>query len=205
MPRRYSDDEILAELRACARRLGRSPTMRELAADADARVHPQTVVLRFGTWNGGKRRAGLLPRRFATKEELLLQLRSLGEELGRPPRGRDLDERRAALPSKSLYWHAFGSLGNALREAGFDVPARPERERRALVQGERLALELRRLPRFADWSRARAEEPRMLSEWQVYRLFSGDRGGWTAFRAQLAERLRESGVLVGPDGRLGGG
>ena len=31
--KRYSDEQILAELRACAERLGRSPTMREFAAD----------------------------------------------------------------------------------------------------------------------------------------------------------------------------
>ena len=31
--RRYSDDEILDELRAAAKRLGRSPTMREFAQD----------------------------------------------------------------------------------------------------------------------------------------------------------------------------
>lgn len=177
--------------------------MRELVTDADSRIHPQTVVQRFGSWNRGKRLAGLVPRRFATKEELLVQLRTLGEELGRPPRGRDLDERRAALPSKSLYWHAFGSLTNALREAGFDVPGRPERARRALDQGERLALRLERLPRFADWSRARAEEPGMLSEWQVYRLFAGEHGGWTAFQAELAGRLGGRGATVGPDGRLG--
>ena len=42
--RRYTDDDILEELRAAATRLGRSPTMREFARDADARVHPQTVI-----------------------------------------------------------------------------------------------------------------------------------------------------------------
>ena len=63
---RYSDARILEELNACADRLGRSPTMREFAADPDAPLHPQTVVERFGTWNAAKRRAGLVPRRFAT-------------------------------------------------------------------------------------------------------------------------------------------
>ena len=37
MRQRYTDEEILAELRACAERLGRSPTMREFAADAETR------------------------------------------------------------------------------------------------------------------------------------------------------------------------
>ncbi|HLG09608.1 MAG TPA: hypothetical protein VI409_13145, partial [Gaiellaceae bacterium] len=46
--RRYSDDEILQELRAAAERTGRSPTMREFAQDPEARVHPQTVIEHFG-------------------------------------------------------------------------------------------------------------------------------------------------------------
>ena len=196
--RRYSDEDLLAELTACARRLRRSPTMREFTEDPRARTHPQTVVERFGTWNEAKRRAGLVPRRFATKDELLLQLRTLGEELGRTPTGRDLDARRAALPSKSLYWHSFGSLSNALRAAGFDVPRRDERRERALQQGDRLAAELGRLPRFADWAAARRRDESMLSEWQVYRLFAGGRGGWTSFLAALGERLARSGAEEGP-------
>lgn len=187
--RRYSDEDLLAELTACARRLRRSPTMREFADDPRARAHPQTVVERFGTWNDAKRRAGLVPRRFATKDELLRQLRALGDELGRTPTGRDLDARRSALPSKSLYWHSFGSLSNALRAAGFDVPRRDERRERALQQGERLASGLGRLPRFADWAKARRRDGSMLSEWQVYRLFGADGAGWGAFRSTLRERL----------------
>ena len=203
MPR-YSDAQILAELTGCAERLGRSPTMRELLADPDVRVHPHTVVERFGTWNAAKRRAGLVPRRFATKQELLDQLTALGAELGRTPTGRDLDERRGRLPSKSLYWHRFGSLANALRAAGFDVPGRDERAERALEEAERLALRLGRLPRFADWKRARRRRASMLSEWQVYRLFASGRGGWSAFLADLRRRLTASGVEVEPDGRLKG-
>jgi hypothetical protein len=200
--RRYSDEQILAELRSCAERLGRSPTMREFAADRRTRVHPQTVIGRFGSWNGAKRAAGLTARRHATREELLGQLRALGKELGRTPTGRDLDERRAFMPSKSLYWHAFGSLTNALRAAGFDVPRGEERLERALAQGERLARRLGRLPRLGDWARARARDPRLLSEWQVYRLFARGRGGWPTFQLMLRERLERSGATVRPDGRL---
>ena len=43
------------------------------------------------------------------------------------------------MPSKSLYWHTFGSLANALREAGFDVPVGEEKLERALEQGMELA------------------------------------------------------------------
>jgi hypothetical protein len=176
--------------------------MREFAGDVGTSVHPQTVVVHFGSWNRAKRLAGLVPRRFATEAELLARLRALGDELGRTPTGRDLDERRMTMPSKSLYWHTFGSLSSALRAAGFDVPARDERIRRALDQGERLAGRLGRLPRFADWQRARRGSPRMLSEWQVYRLFADDRGGWTSFRVVLRDRLEAKGVEIGPDDRL---
>src|ERR687887_2702725 len=103
--KRYSNDQILAELRECAERLGRSPTMREFAADPKTTVHPQTVIEHFGSWNAAKRQAGLVPRRFATRGELLRLLRELGEELGRPPSAKDIDARKRSMPSKSLYWH----------------------------------------------------------------------------------------------------
>src|SRR5919109_4889461 len=88
--KRYTDEQILAELKECAERLGRSPTMREFAADKETSVHPQTVIEHFGSWNRAKRKAGLVPRRFATREELLALLRELGEELGRVPTSRDI-------------------------------------------------------------------------------------------------------------------
>ena len=43
------------------------------------------------------------------------------------------------MPSKSLYWHTFGSLATALREAGFDVAVGEERLERAIAQGCELA------------------------------------------------------------------
>src|ERR671914_1741874 len=97
--KRYTDDEIIAQLTECAERLGRSPTMREFAADEQTTVHPQTVIEHFGSWNAAKRQAGLVPRRFATREELVGLLRDLGEDLGRLPTARDLDARRASMPS----------------------------------------------------------------------------------------------------------
>ncbi len=200
--KRYTDEQILAELRACAERLGRSPTMRDLAADPEASVHPQTVVERFGSWNRAKRLAGLVPRRFATKEELLRCLRELGEELGRVPTAKDLDARRGRLPSKSLYWHTFGSLASALRQAGFDVPVGEERLERAIEQGARLARHLGRLPKFADWAEARRRDPALLSEWQVYRMLDARRGAWATFQFLVRERLVAEGVEVAADGSL---
>jgi hypothetical protein len=200
--RRYSDDAILAELRASAERLGKSPTMREFAADPETTVHPQTVIEHYGSWNAAKRAAGLVPRRFATREELVRLLRDLGDELGRVPTARDLDERRGTMPSKSLYWHTFGSLTQALREAGFDVPVGEERVDRAVEEGADLARRLGRLPKFADWADARRAGETLLTEWQVYRLFDSGRGAWATFQFLVAEKLAEEGVEVSPEGRL---
>jgi hypothetical protein len=200
--RRYTDEEILEELRQAAERLDRSPTMREFAQDAQARVHPQTVIEHFGTWNAAKRAAGLFPRRFLTREELLEQLRGLGQELGRTPTARDLAERGRSLPSASLYAHTFGSLANALREAGFEVLQGEERLERAIEQGTELAKTLGHLPKMADWAEARRRDDALLSEWQVYRLLDVPRGAWTAFQYLVRERLRDEGVDVLPDGRL---
>ena len=200
--RRYTDEEILAEIGRTAERLGRSPTMQEFADDPRAVVHPQTVVARFGSWNRAKRAAGLAPRRFATREDLVTQLRALGDELGRAPTVRDLEERRGTIASKSLYWHVFGSLSNALVEAGFAVPDDAERLEDAVKRGAALARTLGRLPRFADWTEARDSDPSLPSEWQVYRLVGGGRGSWAAFQLRVRDRVVEEGGAVASDGAL---
>src|SRR6476620_3620012 len=200
--KRYSNEQILTELRASAERLGRSPTMREFAADPETTVHPQTVIGHFGSWNAAKRQAGLVPRRFATREELVDRLRELGEELGRTPTARDLESRRGSMPSKSLYWHTFGSLTTALREAGFDVPVGEERLARAIEQGVYLAIRSGPLPKFADWAEARRSDPSMHTQWQVYRMFEARRGAWSTFQFLVREALANQGVEVAPDGTL---
>jgi hypothetical protein len=200
--RRYTDDEILTELRASAERLGHSPTMREFAADPDATVHPQTVIEHFGTWNAAKRAAGLQPRRFISRDELLTQLRELGDELGRAPTVRDIEARRGRMASKSLIWHTFGSLAAALKEAGFDVPIGEERLERAIADGAVLARELGHLPKMAEWKDARSRDPKLLSEWQVYRMVDVQPGAWSAFQYLVRERLHEEGVSVAQDGAL---
>jgi hypothetical protein len=160
------------------------------------------VIEHFGTWNAAKRQAGLQPRRFISREELLDQLRTLGAELGRVPTARDVEARRGRMASKSLLWQTFGSLAQALKAAGFDVPVGEERLERAVADGAVLARRIRRLPTMADWKAARRDAPTMLSEWQVYRLVDIDAGPWAAFQFLVRARLAEEGVATGPDGRL---
>jgi hypothetical protein len=202
MRKRYSDEHILRELMECARRIGKSPTMREFEADPETTVHPQTVIEHFGSWNAAKRKAGLVPRRFASRDELLMLLRRLGEELGRIPTAKDIEARKGTMPSKSLYWHTFGSLNNALKEAGFDVAIGEERLERAIDQGVFLAIRTGRLPKFSDWAAARKTDMNMLTEWQVYRMFDARRGAWSTFQFLIRERLAERNIGIGEDGEL---
>ncbi len=202
MRKRYSDEFILEELTNCAERIGKSPTMREFEADPETTVHPQTVIEHFGSWNAAKRKAGLVPRRFATREELLGLLKDLGEELGRIPTAADIEARKGKMPSKSLYWHTFGSLNNALKEAGFDIVLGEERLERAIDQGVFLAIRLGHLPKFSEWATARKSDANMLTEWQVYRMFDARRGAWSTFQFLIRERLVEQGVTLDEDGAI---
>lgn len=189
--RRYGREELIAELRDCATRIGASPTMREFAEDIETTIHPQTVVDQFGSWNAAKRAAGLMPRRRATREELLEALRSLGEELGRRPTTRDIEDARGRVPSRGVYSKAFGSMREALRMAGFDTPSRDERLARSIEHGAEFAVRTGRLPSFRDWERIRAGRDEVMTAWQLYRTFEKLGGAWSAFQFAVDERARE--------------
>jgi hypothetical protein len=189
--RRYSREDLLQELRECAARLGASPTMREFAEDPEATIHPQTVVDHFGSWNAAKREAGLMPRRRATREELLDALRTLGEELGRRPTTKDVEAARGRVPSRGVYVKAFGSMRDALRLAGFDTPTRDERMARSIDHGAAFLLRTGRLPSFRDWERIRGGREEVMTAWQLYRAFERLGGAWSAFQFAVDERARE--------------
>jgi hypothetical protein len=189
--RRYGREELIAELRACATRVGASPTMREFAQDPDTSVHPQTMVEHFGSWNAAKREAGLLPRRMATPDELLAALRALGAQLGRCPSAKDLEANRGLVPGKAVYTKAFGSLREALEQAGFDAPTRDQQLARSVEHGAQFLLRTGRLPSFRDWERLRGVRDDLLTAWQIYRLFEHTGGAWSAFQFAVDERAAQ--------------
>ncbi|MCW2927186.1 MAG: hypothetical protein JWM86_1154 [Thermoleophilia bacterium] len=189
--RRYGREELIEELRACAARIGASPTMRQFAEDPEATIHPQTVVDHFGSWNTAKREAGLMPRRRATQEELIEALRALGQELGRRPSTKDLEAARGRVPSRGVYVKAFGSMREALALAGFDMPTRDERLGRSIDHGAAFLLRTGRLPSFRDWERIRGDRDEIMTSWQLYRTFEKLGGAWSAFQFAVDERSRE--------------
>lgn len=197
--RRYGRDELLAELQACAARLGSSPTMREFAEDPEATIHPQTVVDHFGSWNAAKREAGLMPRRRASREELLTALRELGELVGRRPTTKDMSAARGRVPSRGVYVKEFGSMQEALRLAGFDAPSKDERLARSIEHGAAFLLRTGRLPSFRDWERIRGDREDVMTSWQLYRTFERLGGAWSAFQFAVDERaqaIRSAGAVA---------
>ena len=117
-------------------------------------VHPQTVIEHFGTWNAAKRQAGLVPRRFATREELLGLLRDArrgarphadgqgprGAQAARCRRSRSTGTRSARSPTRCARpastcrgRGAARARGRPGRAAGAD--ARPAAEVRRLGRG----------------------------------------------------------------------
>ena len=82
------------------------------------------------------------------------------------------------------------------------MPVGEERLERANDQGVDVVLELGRLPKFADWKRARSTDASLLSEWQIYRMLEAHKGAWAAFQYLVRERLLEDGVEVSPEGAV---
>lgn len=108
--------QLLADLRDFAKAIGDVPThrgMRESGPHA-----PDRYTTEFGSWNDAIKAAGLevVNYRSVPKEELLDALKKFADELGRAPTSDDLYD--DGPYSDFLYWRRFGSVSNALEEAG---------------------------------------------------------------------------------------
>jgi hypothetical protein len=149
------------------------------------------LVDHFGSWNEAKRASGLVPRRMATREELIAGLQMLERRLGRIPTPNDLDEAKGLLPGRSVYTREFGTVQDAFAEAGFDMPTRDERLVRTIEHGAAFLQRTGRLPSFRDWERIRGGRTDILSAWQVYRTFETRGGAWSAFQFAVNECAEE--------------
>jgi hypothetical protein len=125
------DEELLENLRACARQLGRDT----ITIDEYHRVgkaHPSTIQRRFGSWFKALKLAGLEPSRSKigiTDEELFENMKSLWMILGRQPNYGEVKS-PASQYSAGTYEKRFGSWSNALRDfvawINSDSPYSPE-------------------------------------------------------------------------------
>jgi hypothetical protein len=189
-------EAMYQELQAVAADLGKSPTMQEFARHPQSTFPPQHIVKAHGKggWNAAKQAAGLSVPTVKSDEELAIALCSLHDRLGRLPTSKEINA-DSETPSASLYIHRFGSLPKAFQTAGI-AAATPEKQSDAdVVQlGMQLARSLDRLPGWNDWVAARADNPDMPSEWQIYRRFGGGKDAWRLFHYLIFEAAHDSGI-----------
>ncbi|MEF8782665.1 MAG: hypothetical protein V5A39_05190 [Haloarculaceae archaeon] len=113
--------ELLDEIERVADLVDGRPTTEDMLTYGEFSVTPYEN--RFGSWNNTLEVAGFRPftgttEDLFTREELLIELQRLGEEVGRPPTTEQMEEQ--GRYSTSPYHHMFGSWIDALRDAGFE-------------------------------------------------------------------------------------
>jgi Homing endonuclease associated repeat/Homeodomain-like domain len=115
----WTPADMLDALRRFNAERGRPPAARDWRQTSDEHPSFSMVIDAFGSWAAGLHRAGLQPAQHSpwTPAEILDALHALRDQLGRPPRARDLHSGEHPVPGYSTVRRHFGSLNRALREA----------------------------------------------------------------------------------------
>jgi len=181
----------VAQLEACAGRLGRPPTQAQFRSDPKTSLSPREVsALWPGGWREALGAAGLKPG--WDNQALIDSLKRLSTQIGRVPTSRDIAA-SDDLPSAAIYIKRFGSLKAARAQAGL-TGIQPDSDQAMIQVGLQLAVQLGCLPAWNDWIQAREANPAMPSQWQVYRRFGGDAGAWRMFQYCLIEEGAQQGI-----------
>ena len=138
-------DELLDELTRVSDALDRTPTSMDM--ESSGRFGHATYSSTFGSWNEAIREANLSVnvRSNIPETELLDEMKSLRDELGRAPKRREMD--RQGQFDSSTYSYRFGTWNDALRAANID-PSKRRNIPNSDLKDEiwRLANELNRPP-----------------------------------------------------------
>ena len=177
----YSDEELIEQIRAMAKKLGRTPTRREYDNNPET-ASTTTIATRFGSWNKALALAGLNANYewvAYSKEELIEQVQKMAEELGRTP---TIDEFRKNPNTGSNYQvlKFFAEWNDFIRAAGLKVSFNYSKED-LIKQVREYAAELGRTPTSDEFKSC----PNTASTGVVKELF----GSWNAF-------LEEAGLTV---------
>ncbi|HYV53728.1 MAG TPA: hypothetical protein VE933_03970, partial [Chitinophagaceae bacterium] len=118
-------NELLAQLQSLAKELGHTPTSMEVrdACKAGKCATAMTFITQFGSFLSALRAAGLSAHQPTyTKEEIIKQLKTLADKLGRTPATSEIDEackQRTCAGTQTLR-DRFGSVVKALKAAGLE-------------------------------------------------------------------------------------
>ncbi len=114
---KYTEEQLVRLLQMKAKSLGRTPTEIDIASDSSM-PSVATYRCRFKSWNKALEKAELLPNRFSTTDEELIDLlKKKANCLGRTPMVVDVNS-DCAMPSINSYKNRFGSWNKALKVAG---------------------------------------------------------------------------------------
>jgi len=158
-PALYTDDHLLRLIRQLAKRLGRTPHLRDFTRDPEM-PRGELIFRRFGTLEEACRRARVryVPPPNAnrySREDLLGVLRKSWKQLGRVPTVSDFGNRKGR-PSVQAIARVFGTWNKALTAASIP-PLRPRYEDSELVELYRMvtARNHGRPPTSKEWDRLR--------------------------------------------------
>jgi hypothetical protein len=137
-----TDEMLIEELQRLADDLGRTPTMSDMKESGRYSRGPYQD--HFGSWNDGLKEAGLTPnvRTDISKSDLIDEMRRLADELGRPPRKKEMTEMGGY--GSATYKRTFGSWSDAIVESGLELSNRQKRytEEELLEDLHRLSAQL---------------------------------------------------------------
>lgn len=176
-----TDELLVAQVRMLAKELERTPRYLEFSKDSRT-VACSVIKKRFGSWGSFLEFAGLevtQKREFGegkiSNEVLISQLKTLANKLGRTPTINDFKANTETSGGNTVI-ERFGTWNNFLTAAGFEPNFKMQRgvTREELIeQVKSLALELGRIPKFAEFDKNK----NTASTGTVIRRF----GSWSRF------------------------
>ncbi|MEX3914329.1 hypothetical protein AB4672_21385 [Bacillus paralicheniformis] len=117
----YTKEELIEILQHKAKKLGRTPTQREVKQAGIIQKH-------FGSFNKGLEAAGLpTNKKDQTEEELIEYLQEKAKDLGRPPQGNEIKHTGAII-------NCFGSFNKGLEAAGLTPGRRKKYSKEQLIE-----------------------------------------------------------------------
>lgn len=105
--------DLVSDLIKVSELLGKAPTMAEY--NSHGNFETSVFVRRFGSWNNALSRVGLnVNNRQWTEIELLENIKSVWEQLGKQPTRRDMDKKEISKISSGAYLRVYKTWLNAL-------------------------------------------------------------------------------------------
>lgn len=177
-PPKYTEAELIQKLQELGKTLGRTPTCLDIRERARTTFPSlSTFLSRFGTWLDALEKAGFEQDSplGETEAEIIVQLQSLGQSLGRVPVATDVENaaRLRICTNMKKIANIFGSFPKALKAAGL-TPSREHFSDAQLIQQIKMMHnELGRIPTKKD-----VEKYSKAKKTGSERAFKGHFGSW---------------------------